>query len=119
MSSLKEDFGARVEALRVERGLDVATLAAASGLGERMVRAIEKGANFTSADVLERFAAALDCDVADLFAFPATGHMRHEMRELLRMTPTAHLEGLRGVMEEYLEGRVSMVGMMMRQRRRR
>jgi transcriptional regulator with XRE-family HTH domain len=119
MSSFKEDFGTRIEALRVERGLDVATLAAASGLGDRMVRAIEKGANFTSADALERFAVALDCDVADLFTFPATGFARHELRELLRMTPTAHLDGLRAVMEEYLEPRVSMVGMMMRQRRRR
>ena len=61
-----QSFGRRLSALRVQRGLSLEQLAAATGLGEVEVRRVERGQRDLSVIALAEIARALDIQPADL-----------------------------------------------------
>ncbi len=61
-----QSFGRRLAALRVQRGLTLEELAAASGLGPQEVRRVERGQRDLSVIALADIAKALDIQPADL-----------------------------------------------------
>jgi transcriptional regulator with XRE-family HTH domain len=117
MSSLRRDLGARIAELREQRRIDAKTFAAASGLSRQMVGCIERGDNNTTCEVLERFAAILGCDAADMFNFPGK-HRRHYARELVRLTPSDKLDGLIAAIEGYISAEVPIAGAILTAQRR-
>jgi transcriptional regulator with XRE-family HTH domain len=64
------EFGARLRALRKERGLTLVRLAEASGLSNPFLSQIERGRARPSLASLAAIAAALDCPVAELLGPP-------------------------------------------------
>ncbi|MHA3980568.1 helix-turn-helix domain-containing protein [Halovulum sp. GXIMD14794] len=69
----------RVRQLRQTRGLSLAQLARQAGMSQSYLSQIERGDRRTNADLLQRLAAALDVEVAELLApgrpsvIPVTG----------------------------------------------
>jgi DNA-binding XRE family transcriptional regulator len=61
-------FGARLRALRVQRGLSQEQLSEASGLHRTYVSSVERGARNISLAAMWRLAVALDTTPADFFS---------------------------------------------------
>ena len=59
-----------VRALRTARGLSQERLATDAGIGRHWLSDLEREQGNTSVDLLDRLAAALDVQIADLFAVP-------------------------------------------------
>src|SRR5262245_27495412 len=82
-------FGARVKALRLERGLSVQHLAAALGCDLTVIYHIERGRHGISFLRLQQLDAVLHVYALDLFTF-AGETPRHDLIELTRKaTPEA------------------------------
>ena len=67
---LQAQFGARIRALRRERGMTQEDLAEAIGMSDRTVRNIERGSHPTTLATIGRLAEALGLPVKELFEFP-------------------------------------------------
>jgi transcriptional regulator with XRE-family HTH domain len=76
---LREQFGARLHSLRVERGLTQEQFAELIGISVDFLSLIERGINAPSFEKLEQIAAKLDLPVWQLFRFgtPQTRTPRH------------------------------------------
>jgi len=118
MSSLLVDLGRRIAALRSERRLERRDLSARIGLSPSGLGYLERGTTSTRTEIVERLAAALGVDAADLFTFPWRRYPRHHARELVRHTPDDKLDGLIAVMEAYLAAELPLVGLITRKRPR-
>lgn len=66
---LDNAIGARVRALRADRGLTLDGLAARSGVSRAMISRIERGEANPTAQLLARLCGALDCTLSSFFAF--------------------------------------------------
>lgn len=73
MADLRKRFGTLVAAHRRRRGLTQEAVAKAANLSPDMVGKIEKGASGARFPVIERLAAALDVDPAELFTAELPG----------------------------------------------
>ncbi len=69
MSELKEKFGLRLQALRIEADMTQEELAVAVGLTVESISNIERGIHGPKFDNLEKLTEALDLPVKDLFDF--------------------------------------------------
>lgn len=64
--NLKKRLGKRIQELRLKNGLKQATLAEKVNLAHKSQSCIETGKNYPSAEVVERYANALNVDVAEI-----------------------------------------------------
>lgn len=64
--NLKKRLGKRIQELRLKNGLKQATLAEKVNLAHKSQSCIETGKNYPSAEVVEKYANALNVDVADV-----------------------------------------------------
>jgi transcriptional regulator with XRE-family HTH domain len=69
MSDLRVQFGQRLRALRIERGMTQEDLAKVTGFSTAFISQMERGINAPSFESLEMLAKALDKDVMELFDF--------------------------------------------------
>src|SRR4051812_32656496 len=72
-NGFETDLGARVRALRRERGLTLKGLGRLAGLSHPFLSQVERGLARPSVGSVERIAAALDVSVARLWAPPRQG----------------------------------------------
>jgi transcriptional regulator with XRE-family HTH domain len=72
-NGFESDLGARVRALRRERGLTLKGLGRLAGLSHPFLSQVERGLARPSVSSVERIAAALDVSVARLWAPPRQG----------------------------------------------
>jgi transcriptional regulator with XRE-family HTH domain len=71
-SPLRRQFGIRLKAIRLERGLTQEELAELVGISVDFLSLIERGINSPSFEVLDRMARRLDLQVRELFDFRKT-----------------------------------------------
>ena len=64
---LKKDFGLRLKELRNKKGITQYQLAEMVGIDPKHMSHIETGRSFPKADLIEKFAEALDVDYTKLF----------------------------------------------------
>ena len=64
--NLKKRLGKRIQELRLKSGLKQATLAEKVNLAHKSQSCIETGKNYPSAEVVEKYANALNVDVAEI-----------------------------------------------------
>ena len=64
--NLKKRLGKRIQELRLKNGLKQATLAEKVNLAHKSQSCIETGKNYPSADVVEKYADALNVDVSEI-----------------------------------------------------
>jgi transcriptional regulator with XRE-family HTH domain len=83
VEDLRRAFGARVRALRDERGLSQEALAEKGKFHWTYVSEIERGKRSPSLDVIGRFARALDVTPSELFA-PLQAHYRPAFRRRVK-----------------------------------
>ena len=68
MTDIKKLLGSNIKYYRVKLGLSQAKLAEMAGMATNYLGLLEIGKKFPSAEMIERIAAALEKDSADLFA---------------------------------------------------
>jgi transcriptional regulator with XRE-family HTH domain len=90
-------LGSRLKSLREEQLLRVAETALALGVESGTVYAIERGSHPPSFGLLSDFAKLYRVDEADLWTFPGAS-ARHDSWEMIRLTPSAKLHGLKAAM---------------------
>ena len=83
---LKKDFGMRLKELRSKKGITQYQLAEIVGIDPKHMSHIETGRSFPKADLIEKFAEALNVDYTKLFK---TEHLQD--REVLLKKITALL----------------------------
>ena len=71
--NIKKDFGQRIKEIRNKKGITQYRLAEIAGIDPKHMSHIETGRSFPKADLIEKFAAALDIDYTELFN---TEHLR-------------------------------------------
>lgn len=82
-TSLAEELGARIVALRKQRGLTQEKLAWEAGLSSKgYLSRIESGERLPSLEVLESLASRLEVEVRDLFVFPDRGDLDAAMERV-------------------------------------
>ena len=64
--NLKKRLGKRIQELRLKNGLKQATLAEKVNLAHKSQSCIETGKNYPSAEVVEKYAKALNVDVSEI-----------------------------------------------------
>jgi transcriptional regulator with XRE-family HTH domain len=94
MRSIQKLLGARLKELRDHEKLRVVEVAASLGVEPGTVYAIERGDHPPSFTLFLDFAKLYKVDEADLVTWPGT-HPRHDLRELVRLTPLDKLVELR------------------------
>lgn len=64
---LKQDFGKRIKELRIKKGITQYQLAENAGIDPKHMSHIETGRSFPKADLIEKFANALNIDYTEFF----------------------------------------------------
>lgn len=67
LMDLKKDFGLRLKELRTKKGITQYQLAEMVGVDPKHMSHIETGRSFPKADLIEKFAKALDINYMNLF----------------------------------------------------
>lgn len=75
MTELTKKVAARVHTLRVEQGLSLEQLSAASGLRAESINRLERGRTVPGLDTLEKLAKGLGVSVARLVAVEGKGEL--------------------------------------------
>lgn len=65
---LKKKLGARIQELRVKKGLTQARLAECVGIAAKHQSCIENGKNYPSAELIEKYAKVFEIDDSDVLA---------------------------------------------------
>ncbi len=65
--NIKKDFGARIKELRNKKGITQYQLAEMAGVDPKHLSHIETGRSFPKADLIEKFACALEVDYLEFF----------------------------------------------------
>ena len=65
--NIKRDFGLRLKELRIKKGITQYHLAEITGIDLKHMSHIETGRSFPKADLIERFAQALDIEYTEFF----------------------------------------------------
>lgn len=65
--NIKKDFGLRIKELRNKKGITQYQLAEMAGIDPKHISHIETGRSFPKADLIEKFANALEIDYTELF----------------------------------------------------
>ena len=66
--NIKKDFGQRIKELRNKKGITQYQLAEMVGIDPKHMSHIETGRSFPKADLIEKFANALEIDYPELFS---------------------------------------------------
>jgi transcriptional regulator with XRE-family HTH domain len=106
MRFVKRLVGARLKQLRDEQEISATQAAAAVGVEVSHLYALERGDSTPGLETAVGLALVYKVDVADLYVFPGT-HLRHDLRELIRLTPSATLADVKTVLENTLRDRTS------------
>jgi transcriptional regulator with XRE-family HTH domain len=93
MQSVLRRLGARLKQLREEQGFRMAEVAGSLGVEPTTLYAIERGDSAPSFKLFMELARLYKADEADLCTWPGS-HLRHDLRELIRLTPNAKLREL-------------------------
>lgn len=80
--NIKKDFGQRIKELRNKKGITQYQLAEMTGIDPKHMSHIETGRSFPKADLIEKFANALDIDYTELFK---TQHLDDRKRLLEKL----------------------------------
>ena len=64
---IKKDFGLRIKEIRTKKGITQYQLAEKAGIDPKHMSHIETGRSFPKADLIERFANALDVEYNEFF----------------------------------------------------
>ncbi len=104
LMEFRERLGARMRALREEEHLRAEDVAVAVGCTPEHLWGIERGQHWPGLQLLLALAIVYRVEVSDFFTFPGS-HPRHTLRELLRNIPTAVLEELTRLVEDWLAAR--------------
>ena len=65
--NIKKDFGLRIKELRNKKGITQYQLVEMTGIDPKHMSHIETGRSFPKADLIEKFANALEIDYTELF----------------------------------------------------
>lgn len=65
--NIKKDFGLRIKELRNKKGITQYQLAEMTGIDPKHMSHIETGKSFPKADLIEKFAGALEIDYTEFF----------------------------------------------------
>jgi transcriptional regulator with XRE-family HTH domain len=84
---LRQRFGARLKALRLERGWSVDEVCLRIECSKGYYYKLERGEKDFSLEMLARLAQAFRLDEVDFFTFPEASPLRHGIYELLRTAP--------------------------------
>lgn len=87
--NLKKDFGKRLKELRTKSGITQCAIAEIVGIDPKHLSHIETGKSFPKADLIEKFALALNVDYTSLFK---TNHLKN--KEELIESINANLKNL-------------------------
>ncbi len=77
--NIKKDFGLRLKELRNKKGITQYQLAEMAGLDPKHLSHIETGRSFPKADLIEKFASALNINYTDFFK---TEHLQNRIQML-------------------------------------
>ncbi|HBY58793.1 MAG TPA: transcriptional regulator [Solibacterales bacterium] len=80
MATLKQQFGARLRSIRLERRVTQDEFAELLGVSSDFISNLERGINGPSFDVLEVIAGRLSMEVGDLFDFSAQPGTRKRVK---------------------------------------
>jgi len=86
---LKKDFGSRIKYLRKKTGITQEKLAEIVGIDAKHISHIETGRSFPKAELIEKFATALNIDYKELFLFDRANSreiMINEINESVQKT---------------------------------
>ena len=75
MPSLRQNFGNRLKAIRLDRKLTQEEFAELVGISVDFLSLIERGINSPSFEVLEKMASGLELEVRELFDFRRSGRL--------------------------------------------
>ena len=81
--NIKKDFGQRIKELRNKKGITQYQLAEMTGIDPKHMSHIETGRSFPKADLIEKFANALDIEYTQLFQ---TEHLKDRDVLLCKIT---------------------------------
>lgn len=84
---IKNDFGLRLKELRIKKGITQTRLAEMSGIDPKHISHIETGRSFPKADLIEKFAIALDIDYIEFFKtkhLKSRGNILEEINNILK-----------------------------------
>lgn len=94
---LKKDFGMRLKELRSKKGITQYQLAEIVGIDPKHMSHIETGRSFPKADLIEKFAEALNVEYTKLFK---TEHLQDKdilLRQLISLLKKASEEELKNI----------------------
>lgn len=94
---LKKDFGMRLKELRSKKGITQYQLAEIVGIDPKHMSHIETGRSFPKADLIEKFAEALDVEYTKLFK---TEHLQGKdilLKQIISLLKKASEEELKNV----------------------
>lgn len=94
---LKKDFGMRLKELRSKKGITQYQLAEIVGIDPKHMSHIETGRSFPKADLIEKFAEALDVEYTKLFK---TEHLQDKeilLRQIISLLKRASEEELKNI----------------------
>ncbi len=94
---LKKDFGMRLKELRSKKGITQYQLAEIVGIDPKHMSHIETGRSFPKADLIEKFAEALDVEYTKLFR---TEHLQSKdllLKQIISLLKKANEEELKNI----------------------
>lgn len=87
--SVKKQLGTRIQELRIKKGLKQSELAEKVGIATKHQSCIETGKNFPSADLLEKFAIALNIDISEILNIKNIKNRETQLEEIKKMLANA------------------------------
>ena len=97
LMDLKKDFGMRLKELRSKKGITQYQLAEIVGIDPKHMSHIETGRSFPKADLIEKFAEALDIEYTKLFR---TEHLQNKdllLKQIISLLKKANEEELKNI----------------------
>jgi len=92
--AIKKQLGQRIQELRLKKGLKQSELAEKVGIATKHQSCIETGKNFPSAELIEKFAVALNVDVAEIFNIKHIKDKALKVQEIGNMVSNASDENI-------------------------
>lgn len=97
LMDLKKDFGMRLKELRSKKGITQYQLAEIVGIDPKHMSHIETGRSFPKADLIEKFAEALDVEYTKLFK---TEHLQDKdilLKQIISLLKKANEDELKNI----------------------
>ena len=91
---IKQDFGLRLKELRIKKGITQSQLAEISGIDSKHLSHIETGRSFPKANLIEKFASALDVHYTEFFKTKHLNDRNTILKEIDKILKKADDENL-------------------------